>query len=653
MDISSDAKGGTGQVLLLSAVGTVLQMAKIARINEPNEELKVFYSHLSLHCFRLQEQLTRAQQAFSPIKKDLVGHALGCLGTLIHQYDPNERTRYTITPEVNLRTLCIAWDETSSRHNEKENLGFVRFWLKPGGSEELRRGLDAALESCADELDRLQPEQPAMRSVPTFTCPESSEPPYTVRKAAKSIFDALMGCKGCSCPTQHDYKAKLELGTYRSPMKKRTVKSARRLARNGRGDDVSGNLELDMFLSMERGWHEVRVQTAKESVVRFGPPSTESAHSIIEPCVKVERLCRPIMKTRAMQRLVLKLNGGQLFEMGLEKSNFQINHKAEPISLLQCFEDRPEFFTEKTQRILLLIIGYTVLHLHGTSWLQPGWGSSNIKFFQTTSRKTPLRPFIEAQLSKDNPSGHGASAIGDYVDVDDDMSDELDSGHCCPEVIALAVVLMEVYFAKPFSRLAAMHDIQLIQTRSGRITLMDVDQVFEGDEEGEEGWRSQIPEDSPLLAAIVNCLNPELWEDDDRQPLASATLRSRMYQKVVRPLEIHLTNGFSNIQLDGVDQYARNIDFGKWGKAMSNEVPKDWAAQLYQREISPIHPSPHPKFTLVSPGQYAISADSWKNLYLNRYSTWDADLPSIKDEEYRALQFFDDEADDGEQSAIE
>ncbi|KAJ2971582.1 hypothetical protein NQ176_g7621 [Zarea fungicola] len=652
MDTSPDSKDGTGQILLLSAVGTVLQMAKIARLNEPNEELKVFYSHLSLHCFRLQEQLTRAQQAYFPVKKDLVGHALGCLGSLMHQYDRNERTRYAITPEFDLRTLCIAWDETSSRHDEKENLAFVRFWLKPGVSEEIRRDLDKALESCADELDRLQPERSATRSVPTFTCPEGSEPPCAVRKAAKSIFEALMGCKGCSCPTQHDYKAKLELGTYRSP-KKRTVKSARRLARNGSGDDLSGDLELDMFLSMERDWHEVRVQTAKESIVRFGPPSTVSTHKINEKFVKVEKLCRPIMKTRAMQRLVLKLNGGQLFEMGLEKSNFQINHKAEPISLLQCFEDQPEFFTEKTQRILLLIIGYTVLHLHSTSWLQPGWGSSNIKFFQTTSRKTPLRPFIETHLSKNQSSDHGAPAIGDHVDIDDDMSDELDSGHCCPEVIALAVVLMEVYFAKPFTRLAAMHDIELIQTRSGRITLMDVDQVFEGDEEGEEGWRSQIPEDSPLLAAIVNCLNPELWEDDDRQPLDSAILRSRMYQKVVRPLEIHLTNGFSNIQLDGVDQYARNIDFGKWGKTMSNEAPKDWVAPLYQRKTLPIHSSPHPKFTLVSPGQYAISADAWKSLYLGRYSTWDTDLPSIKADEYRALQFFDDEVDDGEQSAIE
>lgn len=87
---------------------------------------------------------------------------------------------------------------------------------------------------------------------------------------------------------------------------------------------------------------------------------------------------------KALQRLMLKLtDDGQLFEMGFEKSNFQIEKAAETISLSQFFEERYEFFTEKTKRILSLILGYAVLYLNRTSWLQPGWGSANVKFFQT------------------------------------------------------------------------------------------------------------------------------------------------------------------------------------------------------------------------------------------------------------------------------
>ncbi|KAJ3456638.1 hypothetical protein MRS44_016661 [Fusarium solani] len=599
MAISSEPKDGAGnETLLLDTVGTVLQMAKIARMNETNEEVRVFYSHLSWNCFRLQEHLTRARQAMSRLNGELVGQALSHLGSLVPESGLHELPSYPVSPELRLKMLYLHWDEARRRHDQTE-LDFIHRWLRPGLSEEQRHEVDKALETCADELDKQQPEQPSLKSVRKYASPEITEPPYAVCKAAKSIYDALVNCKGCSCPDPHDFKAKLELGTYRSPAKKQYA--------------------------------------------------------------KVERLCRPIIKTktRALQRLVLRLNSGELFEIGFEKSNFQIDHNAEPISLSQCFEDRQDFFTEKTKRILSLIIGYTVLHLHGTSWLQPGWGSSNIKFFQTTSCKTPLRPFIEAQLPKagqDTPA-HGFQSIGDDVEDDDD---ELDSGHRCPEVVALAVVLMEVYFAKPFKRLAAMHDIQLIETKSGRITLMDVDQVFEGDEENEEGWRSQIPEDSPLLEAIDNCLDAELWEDEDGQPLDSATLRSRMYQKVVRPLELDLTNGFRNIQLDEVDQYARNLDFGKWGQPMSSQELDGRAGLLTPREVLPIRsPSPGP-FALLSPGQFAIGADGWKYMHhasrlhsLASISTSDMDSVSNSDFDYKAFQFFDDQVGDGEHSAIE
>ncbi|RSL44894.1 hypothetical protein CEP53_011007 [Fusarium sp. AF-6] len=664
MAISSEPKeGADNEALLLDAVGTILQMAKIARINETNEEVRVFYSHLSWNCFRLQEQLTSARQTPSCLNGDLVRQALGHLGSLVPESCLEEILTYPVPPKLRLKMLSLHWDEARRRHDQPE-IDFVHCWLRPGLSEEQRHEVDKALESCADELERQLPERHSLRPVHRHASPEVTEPPYAVCKAAKSIYDALVNCKGCSCPDQHDFKAKLELGTYRSPAKKQAIKPARRRIRRGRGeDDASGGIELDMFLSMERDWHEFRVQTVKERVVRFDPPVDDTScrgSNMVEQYAKVERLCRPIIKTKtkALQRLVLRLTSGELFEIGFEKSNFQIDHNAEPISLSQCFEDRQDFFTEKTKRILSLIIGYTVLHLHSTSWLQPGWGSSNIKFFQTTSCKTPLRPFIEAQLPKagSDASSQAFQSIGDDIEDEDD---ELDSGHCCPEVVALAVVLMEVYFAKPFKRLAAMHDIQLIETKSGRITLMDVDQVFEGDEENEEGWRSQIPEDSPLLEAIDNCLDAELWEDEDGQPLDNATLRSRIYQKVVRPLELDLTNGFRNIQLDEVDQYARNLDFGKWGQPMSSQESDSRTSLLCPRDVMPMR-SPSPgAFALLPPGQF-IGADAWKYMHhssrihsLASISTSDVDSLSNSDFDYKAFQFFDDQLGDGEQSAVE
>ncbi|KAM0546214.1 hypothetical protein ACHAPJ_011000 [Fusarium lateritium] len=577
------------------------------------------------------------------------------LGLLIPESGLSEFRGYAVTLEFRLKMLSLWWNETR-RQPDESKLDFIDRWLRSDISEQERRDVDKALENCADELDKQQPEQPIRKTIKKFASLDIGEPPFAVWKAAKSIFDALMDCKGCSCPPQHDFKAKLELGTYRTPEKKSAVKPARRRIRKpGTDDDVAGGVEMDMFLSMERDWHEFRVQAVKEKLVRFSDPSEKSLCRVTgnNKHARIERLCKPIIETRtkALQRLVLRLTSGQLFEVGFEKSNFQIDKTAEPISLSQCFDDRRDFFTEKTKRILSLIIGYTVLHLYGTSWLQPGWGSSSIKFFQTMSCKTPLRPFIEAQLPKTNTP----EVSNDFEDPE---TDELDSGHCCPEVVALAVVLMEIYFAKPFSQLAAMHDIPLIETKSGRITLMDVDQVFEGDEEGEEGWRSQIPEDSPLLEAIYNCLDAELWEEDEGNPLDSETIRSRIYQKVVRPLELDLTHGFSQIQLDDVDQYARNLDFGKWGQVITAQESDTQSLLLPPGSHTPSRAA-SPAF-LLSPSKFAIGAEFQKSMQqisqlqsFISYSVSDSDLVTNLDSAYRAFQFFDDEVNDGDYSGVE
>ncbi|PNP39161.1 hypothetical protein TGAMA5MH_08838 [Trichoderma gamsii] len=272
-------------------------------------------------------------------------------------------------------------------------------------------------------------------------------------------------------------------------------------------------------------------------------------------------------------------------------------------------------------------------------------------FFQTTSCKTPLRPFIQTQLPKASPAGTTNSLlVVNCADADDETSNDLDLGHRCPVMVALAVVLIEVHFVKPFKKLAEMHDVPLIEVPSGRITLIDVDQVFNGDEElGREGWRSQIPEDSPLLMAIDNCLDGELWEDEEGGALDSETLRSRIYQHVVRLLELHLIQGFSHIPLDGVDEYARDLDFGRWGQVITSRKLDSQAA--------PMPPEvPKPTQTLSStvmlptPNQTGVRPlrPMWGHRYAQIYPVGshpslglDTTLNSVRD--YRLHHFFDDE----------
>lgn len=613
MDISS-ATVGENQVatLLLETSETILEIAEVARSKEANEERKVFYSHLRFHCARFRDHVMYAKQASFRLDSEHINRILSHFESLVAECSLQESLSPPVSTSIRLRTLNLHWSEIRNQ-NDDLRLEFIGRWLKFGSSDKLRDELDKSLENCGDELIARQPRGSSKWSVDTFAPMEISEPSHAVWKAAQSIFDALLDCEKCTCPDQHEFGAKLSLGTYRKPTRKRIRNPYRNPTRKARGDnDAGGELDFDMFLSMEQDWQEVRIKTAKERVVRWamaGEVGQPQEHNKTYESTKVEKLCKHIaeIKKKALQRLVLKLTSGHLFELGFERSNFQIDKNTEPISLSRCFEERYQFFTEKVKRILSLVLSYAVLHLYGTSWLQPGWGSSNIKFFRTASSKTPLRPFIQTQLPK---AGLANTNPGPQLSVHGVegrcSSDELDLEHRCPALVALAVILMEVYFVTPFETLAKNYGVELIKEPTGRITLADALLVFYGDEEEKiEGCRSQIPEDCPVLTAIENCLDGEIWEDESGNALDGQTIRSRIYQEIVRPLEAHLSHGFSQIPLDSLDKYAQDLDFGNWCQIAPSQESRDYDSLW--------HASEHSQARSLSPGlmwQFSLSAGS-------------------------------------------
>lgn len=674
MSKSSVPDGGSEQDdLLLNTSETLLQMAEIARVTEFDEETKVFYSHLGYYCVRFRDHARRARQAPSRLDGELVGQTLQHFDSLVSESSLQELVTCTSTLQLRLGALNLYWKEIRKQRNEAKR-GFVDRCLTPGASQDELLEVDKALETCADKFDKHQPEESFTTNIDTPTSLSINEPSHAIWKTAQSVFDALVGCKECSCPGQHEFGAKFGLGTYRRPEKKagkkpagRSLQARQRKLRNA--NDADCNLDFDLFLSMEEAWHEIRVQTAKEKSVTIVlpgddiPPKKEC--NIADRYAKVERLCGPISKTKKTERqcLVMKLTSGQLFEIRFEKSDFEIDKMAEGISLSRCLEERKEAFTEKTQRILSLIIGYSVFYLDGTSWLQPGWGSANIKFFQTTSRKTPLRPFIQTKLPGPCPqlptagSAPDPQAFVNSTNCDDDASDELDSVHRCPALVTLAVVLMEVYFVMPFRKLAQIREIPLMEDPDGRLNIIDVDQVFNGivnedDEVVKEGWRSEMPDNNPLRTAIDNCLNGELWEDDEGRALDNGTLRSRIYGNVVNQLELYLTQGFNMISLDNVDNYARSMDLEKWGQAITSQE-RDGQATVPSQGILMAPAAPSPAVVLLASGHVGVHTTEpgiWKTMHQDSqiqsilpYSTEHLYTESRPDFNYKASQFFDDE----------
>ncbi|KAL7940991.1 subtilisin-like protein [Trichoderma barbatum] len=650
--------------LLLATSQTFCQMAEVARRCVIDEEKRIFFSHLGLHCMRIRESIADACLTSPRFNNDLISNALLRLRSLI-AYSSLQEPPSSMAWKTSLEDFNLQWSNTQAQASPTAVSIFVRGRLKLGAPKEHLTLVNRTLEYCADKIEKARPEKSFKRSTNGSLSTDGYEPSFGVSNAAQDVFNALLMCKGCSCSEKHEFGAKLELGTYRTPVntekKNPTIGFSQKLM--SRDSAATGELDFDMFLSKEHDWHEVRVQTVKERVVGFAANDRSVRSREARRIKRVEELCKSIGSTKSgtWSRLVLKLTSGQLFNVRLEKSNFWIDKSTEPISLLRCFEERHESFTEKTKRILSLIIGYAALHLDGTSWLQLGWGSANIKFFQTTSHKTPLRPFIQIHLPEAGATTDIEIDSRDQDDTSFNDLDDLDSGHRCPTLIALAIVLIEVYFAKTFTKLAQMSGIPL-ENPDGRITLLDVDQVFNGEEENKvEGWRSQIPEDSPLLIAIDNCLDPELWEDEEGNALDNAKIKFRIFKDIIRPLELHLSSGFSKIPLDNVDSYARGLDFGQWGQVIDGHEPQNLALGLSQSLLPPTRTVS--SSTLLSNlsrvGPQRILPELERPIYQHSqaasltsstpFST-NLDITSNSEASYRELQFFEDETDDGDTS---
>ncbi|KAH8777847.1 hypothetical protein F5883DRAFT_696801 [Diaporthe sp. PMI_573] len=356
------------------------------------------------------------------------------------------------------------------------------------------------------------------------------DPPFAVWKAAQVVFNVLSSSQDCICDPAHDYGARLRLGTYRKP-------------NSDDDDDNEDEVSFDMFLSAMQDWQEVRVHSARERAIQFAVMEAEAttAKAVSKRAKNIQRLniqclCEPIfnMKKRSAYRLELQVKKGQLFKLQSERSDQLIDLNKTPVSLDQFLQGGPQSFTEKTKRILMVLLSYAVLHLHDTPWLQSTWNSSNVIFFRNRGSQTPLRPFLDEYENDD-------------VDPDDMMQ------HPCPTMVPLALMLMEIFFVALFDELARRFNVKITGEMPGLFQYLDVDMVF-------NSCKSEIPENSHFLNVIDKCLDPTTWKDEDDATLDYQALRTVIYEEVVRPLENDLRQAYSSISIQDLDQFAQTLD---------------------------------------------------------------------------------------------
>jgi len=652
---------GGGQ-LLLATLKTLQEIAHFSRsMYDDDDRRRPILGDLTMWCAMIRNHSSYIGTRSDPSMDLLVGPLLDQVESVLAPDFLDESASKGLQGKV--RSLNTSWKNIRNR-DQSSKITFIQasLALEPLQTERVKQ-LIAGLSAFEAQIRSSDTEEGEDQERQEFApVKKVREPSYAVWKAAQSIFKALVACKECSCQPTHDLCARLRLGTYRKP------------------HDLEEENEFcfDVLLATERDFHEARIRAAKESVVKWAIDADKDGAKTTKNkpkprSMKVKQLCEQIAKMRTLtsaHRLELKLAREQLFKLQSEISPSPLDKTKSPISLHQLLEGGPRSFTERTRRVLAVILSFAVLHLHNTHWLPPAWDSSNVLFFSTTSSTIPIKPFIQTPITdigshstlQDHITHAGMDGSNaqdmdpDDIDPDDMDPDDMDPDDCishqCPSLVALAIMLMEVYFATTFGDLADRYGVNVEERGevSSNLRYINANRVF-------QACKGEIPENSQFLYALEMCLDPAMWEDEDGEALDNATLRARIYEEVVLPLETELSEAYSSIPIEDLDTFAaQKLDLANWDQTIKAMGAQSALLQSLPDLRQPIR-SPSPR--TASP---ATSGSRWLSpeppgifhQQQQQYFWSQSDVSSqhsITSADYTASKFFDDESLPGPHAA--
>ncbi|KAG5761208.1 hypothetical protein H9Q72_010684 [Fusarium xylarioides] len=531
------------------------QITETLWVSERNEELKSFCASLMAYFSMIKRSLTILDDTnVSDVDNKLVTMLLAPIKLMFPASCFQGPAKDRLRELVQLCTMfgCSKGMRDKTGLAKSGNTALIDLAKTYESRDELLKSLAICEETLRDSylqgLTRWDAEQFSPQLV-------IAQLPSGVSNAAQSMFEAMVACTNCPCTPEHDFGARLCLGTHRKP--ETTL-----------GAEDEEIIDFDMFLSPQYHWQEVRVHASRnivDQVVTDTASGSQSQQNRTEAkALRIEQLCKAIAKMEKMAayRLELKVLRNQLFQLRPEICNSSIDTSQNAVSLEDILRHRKGSFTERTKRILAVILASTVFHLYGTPWLQSTWGSTDIIFFRTSSSGISFKPFINTALPRLHPSLVTAATkphcSNDTPEDTEDLDFENFFTHPCPTVITLAFVLLEVYFETPFDVLAQKFNVKLgANTQPSAFTkYMDANLVF-------QACRAEIPQNSQFYLALTNCLDQTVWQDENGYILDTLSLRTMIYQKIISPLETELSQAYSSIPIEELDKFAQKLDFGR------------------------------------------------------------------------------------------
>lgn len=271
-----------------------------------------------------------------------------------------------------------------------------------------------------------------------------------------------------------------------------------------------------------------------ENHVRFqGVPETQRVSQAPQLSdIETQSFCDMLQKAqRRNSSLQLLYEHGKLWQKRSTPSCLQIGAQA-GISLTELL-GQSRGWRLKEKSILAVVLAHAVLHCSEGPWMRADWSKEHVSFFrkETTDEPDLSRPFLDM----------------DFTDTSGaDQETDLFMLHSNPTLLSLGILLLEI------SKGIRIEDCWL-----------DAD-LTDGCEENESTNLTaalRLLENSAgdlvigYRKAVKACLE---WDTINGDSYESVDFTKRMYENIVKPLEIELEHGFeiSPEQLSLVDKKA-------------------------------------------------------------------------------------------------
>ena len=225
-------------------------------------------------------------------------------------------------------------------------------------------------------------------------------------------------------------------------------------------------------------------RSVKKTYKRF-PPQRQRVNEICQTLIKALKSKR--------HRLNLELEDGELYKTQSTIARFTSDELTNFVSLRQLISSGTTSLGEKVKRVLAILLGYTVLHHFGGSWLGPSWGQDDVIFIKSAS-VILLRPYMLTRVVRTTTTEF---IIPNQADGLDNVDPDDFPIHPYPDLVTLGTILLEIYTAKPIEALAAELGIEQEENVNARWSIAyEVYRKLQRD----------IPDN--YSAAVNACLNP-------------------------------------------------------------------------------------------------------------------------------------------------